>query len=149
GIDMFQIERLSTKTNNNREEKQEPISESLDNDVNKAIEVVQQTNDIHFDISPTEASNDVPALPAWHLTKQYYTIGELANLFQVNTSHIRFWSKEFKFKLRTNRKGDRHYTVDDINKLRVIYDLVKIKKHTIKGAREKLLFEKKQVIQHI
>jgi DNA-binding transcriptional MerR regulator len=120
-------------------------------DQSKEMEWVHASIDeaLHFDISPVQNDTVISSLPAWELTKQYYTIGEVAHLFEVNTSHIRFWSKEFKFKLRTNRKGDRHYTVDDINKLRVIYDLVKVKKHTIKGAREKLLFEKKNVIQGI
>src|SRR5690606_8372547 len=46
-------------------------------------------------------------LPEWHLDKNYYTIGMVAKMFDVNVSHIRFWTNEFKLKPRTNRKGDR------------------------------------------
>lgn len=67
----------------------------------------------------------------------------------MNTSHIRFWSKEFNLKLRTTRKGDRMYTPDDIEKLRWIHELVKVKKHTIKGAREILQTQKKKVVEKI
>lgn len=84
----------------------------------------------------------VTPLPEWTLEKNYYTIGEVAQLFQVNTSHIRFWTNEFKLKPRTTRKGDRLYSPADIAELRLIHHLVKEKKHTIKGAREKLKAEK-------
>jgi DNA-binding transcriptional MerR regulator len=92
---------------------------------------------------------DVASLPEWNLNKKYYTIGEVAKLFEVNTSHIRFWSKEFDFKLRTTRKGDRMYTVEDIDKLRLIHELVKVKKHTIKGAKELLSTNKKKVVEKV
>ena len=93
--------------------------------------------------------NEVQSLPEWELSKKYYTIGEVARLFDVNTSHIRFWSKEFSLKLRTTRKGDRMYTPNDIEKLRWIHELVKVKKHTIKGAREILQTQKKKVVEKI
>lgn len=90
-----------------------------------------------------------PALPDWQLDKKYYTIGEVAQLFGVNNSHIRFWTNEFKLKPRTTRKGDRLYQPELIAELRLIHDLVKVKKHTIKGAREKLKAEKEKVNQNI
>jgi len=74
----------------------------------------------------------------WQAEKQYYSIGEVADLFKVNTSHIRFWTNEFDMKVRTTRKGDRLYTPDQIKELRVIHHLVKEKGYTIKGAKEKL-----------
>ena len=74
----------------------------------------------------------------WVAEKQYYSIGEVADLFKVNTSHIRFWTNEFGMKVRTTRKGDRLYTPDQIKELRVIHHLVKEKGYTIKGAKEKL-----------
>lgn len=101
-------------------------------------------------LADEEANNDTnehSGLEEWDLTKKYYSIGEVAKLFEVNTSHIRFWSKEFKLKLRTTRKGDRMYTPQDIEKLRYIYELVKVKKHTIKGARELLQTNKKKVVE--
>lgn len=89
------------------------------------------------------------SLPEWALTKKYYSIGEVATLFDVNTSHIRFWSKEFNFRLRTTRKGDRMYTPEDIQKLRLIHELVKVKKHTIKGAKEILNTKTQKVSQTV
>lgn len=88
---------------------------------------------------------DIVPLPEWKLDKKYYTIGEVAHLFAVNTSHIRFWTNEFKLKPRTTRKGDRLYSPKDIAELRLIHHLVKEKKHTIKGAREKLKAGKNDV----
>lgn len=89
---------------------------------------------LKFEIAEPEPP--VQSLPEWKLTKKYYTIGEVAQLFEVNTSHIRFWTKEFNFKLRTNRKGDRMYTPIDIDKLRMVHELVKVKRHTLKGAKD-------------
>jgi DNA-binding transcriptional MerR regulator len=89
-----------------------------------------------------EVFEEIVPLPEWNLDKKYYTIGEVAQLFAVNTSHIRFWTNEFKLKPRTTRKGDRLYSPKDIAELRLIHHLVKEKKHTIKGAREKLKVEK-------
>ena len=92
-----------------------------------------------------EVFEDVTPLPEWKLDKKYYTIGEVATLFEVNTSHIRFWTNEFKLRPRTTRKGDRLYSPKDIAELRLIHHLVKVKKHTIKGAKEKLKAEKSDV----
>lgn len=92
-----------------------------------------------------EVFEDIVPLPEWKLDKKYYTIGEVAQLFAVNTSHIRFWTNEFKLKPRTTRKGDRLYSPKDIAELRLIHHLVKEKKHTIKGAREKLKAGKNDV----
>lgn len=96
-----------------------------------------------------EVFEEVVPLPEWKLDKKYYSIGEVAQLFAVNTSHIRFWTNEFKLKPRTNRKGDRLYSPGDIAELRLIHHLVKEKKHTIKGAREKLKAGKTDVHQKL
>lgn len=77
-------------------------------------------------------------LMGWKATKQYYTIGEVAELFSVRTSHIRFWTNEFELKVRTTRKGDRLYSPAIINELRTIYHLVKERGFTIVGAKAKL-----------
>jgi hypothetical protein len=53
--------------------------------------------------------------------KQYQTIGEVAKLFDLNTSHIRFWTKEFNIKVRTTRKGDRLYTRQQIEELKLLF----------------------------
>ena len=71
--------------------------------------------------------------------KLFYTITEVADMFKVNASLIRFWEKEFEvLKPRKSNKGNRLYTKKDIENLRVIYNLVKEKGFTLQGAKEKL-----------
>jgi len=77
-------------------------------------------------------------LAGWEGDKQYYSIGEVAALFNVRTSHIRFWTNEFALKVRTTRKGDRLFTPAQIRELRTIYHLVKEQGFTINGAKTKL-----------
>jgi DNA-binding transcriptional MerR regulator len=70
------------------------------------------------------------------IEKIFYSIGEVAKMFDVNTSHIRFWSKQFDvIKPATNKKGNRMYTMIDIENFKVIYHLVKEKGFTLKGAK--------------
>lgn len=84
-------------------------------------------------------------LPQWNLDKKYYTISTVAKMFDVNISHIRFWTNEFNLKPRTNKKGDRLYTPELIETLRLIHHLVKVQHHTIKGAKAKLKTKKATV----
>ncbi|MEN9444658.1 MAG: hypothetical protein RIS47_1548 [Bacteroidota bacterium] len=79
------------------------------------------------------------------LTKLYYSIGEVAEMFDVNTSLIRYWEKEFEIiNPKKNRKGDRSFTVQDIENIRLIYHLVKEKGMTLKGAKLKLKTNKEE-----
>jgi DNA-binding transcriptional MerR regulator len=81
----------------------------------------------------------VPKIDTKHLTKLYYSIGEVADLFEVNTSLIRFWEKEFPaIKPKKNNKGNRLFTVKDIATIDRIYTLVKDEGHTLDGARKAL-----------
>jgi len=69
-------------------------------------------------------------------SKQYYPIGEVATMFRVNISLIRFWENEFDIlKPRKNRKGDRFFRPDDVKNLKLIYFLLKERKYTISGAK--------------
>ena len=69
-------------------------------------------------------------------SKQYYPIGEVAAMFRVNISLIRFWENEFDIlKPRKNRKGDRFFRPDDVKNLKLIYFLLKERKYTISGAK--------------
>ena len=71
--------------------------------------------------------------------KQYYAIGEVAAMFKVNTSLIRFWETEFsEIKPRKNKKGDRFFTPADIKTILLIHFLLRQKKLTIEGAKEYL-----------
>lgn len=73
------------------------------------------------------------------LSKLYYTIGEVSSLFNVNASLIRFWEKEFGFEIaKKTKKGNRLFTIQEIEKINKIYQLVKIQGYTIEGARKQL-----------
>ena len=86
----------------------------------------------------------VPAIDIQHLSKLYYSIGELSNLFGVNASLLRFWEKEFQFVIsKKNTKGNRLYSVKEIEKINRIYLLVKIEGYTIEGAKKALKSKEK------
>ena len=71
--------------------------------------------------------------------KRYYKIGEVAKAFSVNTSLIRFWEKEFDIiKPKKNAKGNRLFTPEDISNFKLIYNLVKERGFSLKGAKQKL-----------
>lgn len=73
------------------------------------------------------------------LTKIYYSIGEVAAIFNVNTSLIRFWEKEFTvIQPKKNKKGNRLFTVKDIEHFNKIYQLVKEQGYTLDGAKKAL-----------
>lgn len=72
--------------------------------------------------------------------KLYYSIGEVAKAFNVNTSLIRFWEKEFDIiKPKKNNKGNRLFTPKDVENFKTIYYLVKVKGHTLEGAKQTLM----------
>ena len=90
------------------------------------------------------------------IEKQYFTIGEVAQQFNVAPSLIRFWETEFdELRPRKSKKGNRLYTPQDIDIFRTIYHLVKERGYTIPGARDLLkqkgpqLKEKIDVIQSL
>jgi DNA-binding transcriptional MerR regulator len=71
--------------------------------------------------------------------KQYYSISEVAKMFQVNPSLLRFWENEFTIlKPKKNKKGDRFFRPQDVKNLQLIYHLLRQRKYTIDGAREYL-----------
>ena len=79
--------------------------------------------------------------------KLYYSIGEVANAFQVNTSLIRFWEKEFKeIRPKKNAKGDRRFSKDDIETIQLIYHLVKERGFTLEGAKTHLREHRQQTL---
>jgi DNA-binding transcriptional MerR regulator len=82
--------------------------------------------------------------------KLYYTIGEVARLFEVNTSLIRFWEKEFDIlKPKKNKKGNRLFTQEDIENLKLIYHLVKERGYTLEGAKKKIRENKEDLSRNI
>ena len=68
--------------------------------------------------------------------KQYYGIGDVAEMFGVNGSLLRYWEEAFGMKLRKNRKGDRFFRPEDIKQLQLIHDLLRRRKFTIEGAKD-------------
>ncbi len=71
--------------------------------------------------------------------KRYYGIGEVARAFEVNTSLIRYWEKEFDvLQPKKNAKGNRKFTPGDIKNLELIYHLVKERGFTLEGAKTHL-----------
>jgi DNA-binding transcriptional MerR regulator len=73
------------------------------------------------------------------IEKLYYSIGEVAEIFTVAPSLIRFWESEFDIiNPKKNRKGNRQFTKEDIDNVRTIYHLVKEKGFTLQGAKEML-----------
>ena len=71
--------------------------------------------------------------------KRYYTIGEVAKAFEVNTSLLRFWEKQFKeIQPKKKTSGVRKYTPQDVQNIKLIYHLLKEKGMTIEGAKNHL-----------
>jgi DNA-binding transcriptional MerR regulator len=71
--------------------------------------------------------------------KLYFSIGEVAEAFDVNASLIRFWDKEFDIlKPKKNAKGNRMFTQEDVKNLQLIYHLVKERGFTLDGAKTHL-----------
>ena len=79
--------------------------------------------------------------------KLYYSINEVAQAFGVNASLIRFWEKEFEIiSPRKTTSGSRKFSADDIQKLKLIYHLVKERGFTLEGARQRLKDEKQKTL---
>ncbi|OFX32401.1 MAG: MerR family transcriptional regulator [Bacteroidetes bacterium GWA2_32_17] len=73
------------------------------------------------------------------IEKVFYQIGEVAEMFSVKQSLIRFWEQEFDIiKPKKNKKGNRLFTKQDIENIRLIFHLVKEKGMTLNGAKQKL-----------
>jgi len=71
------------------------------------------------------------------IEKKYYSIGEVARIFKVAPSLIRYWEGEFNIiKPKKDKKGNRRFTNEDIENIRYIYQLVKVKGFTLQGAQE-------------
>lgn len=82
------------------------------------------------------------------IEKHFYTISEVAEMFDVNTSLIRYWEKEFpNIKPYKNQKGNRLFTKEDIEEVRLVFHLVKERGMTLKGAQQKIKDNREDVIQ--
>lgn len=71
--------------------------------------------------------------------KIFYTMGEVAEMFDVNTSLLRHWESQFPIlRPKRNKKGNRLFTPQDVEHLKMIYHLVKECGMTLDGARKVL-----------
>ncbi|WP_418696722.1 MerR family transcriptional regulator [Bacteroides sp.] len=81
--------------------------------------------------------------------KLYYSIGEVARMFNVNESTLRFWEKEFpQLKPKKAGRGIRQYRKEDIEILKLIYHLVKERGMTLPGARQRMKDNKEATIRN-
>jgi DNA-binding transcriptional MerR regulator len=80
------------------------------------------------------------------ISKLYYTMGEVTQMFDVNASQIRFYEKEFDIlQPKKNKKGNRLFTPEDVENLKIIFSLVKDKGFTLHGAKDYLKQNKSEV----
>ncbi len=88
------------------------------------------------------------ALKQEKVEKLYFSIGEVAHLFGLNESTLRFWEKEFdEISPRKTKKGTRYYRQEDIEQIRLIYHLVKERGMTLSGARRRLKDNKEATVR--
>ncbi len=81
------------------------------------------------------------------ITKLYWSIGEVAEMFSVSKSLIRFWENEFDIlRPAKNTKGERRFTAQNLEQMRIIYRLVKERGFTIKGAKQEIRENKKRIV---
>lgn len=85
-----------------------------------------------------------------HKTRLFYKIGEVAKMFNVNISAIRFWEKEFDIlKPKKNKKGNRLFTNKDVKNIQIIHHLLKERGFTVEGAKKKLRENKSDTINNV
>jgi DNA-binding transcriptional MerR regulator len=81
----------------------------------------------------------MPAIENQTLSKLYYSIGEVADMLHVNPSLLRFWEKEFNLTVsKKNKKGNRLFSVKEIEQIKRIYHFVKVEGYTLDGAKKAL-----------
>jgi len=90
------------------------------------------------------------------ITKLYYSIGEVSEMFDVSKSLIRFWESEFDIlKPHKNSKGDRRFTQKNLDQFKIIYHLVKERGFTLDGAKKEIknykdsLIKKNQMVKSL
>ena len=79
--------------------------------------------------------------------KLYYSIGEVAQMFNVSETLLRFWEKEFPtIKPQKAGRGIRQYTKADIERVKLVYHLVKERGMTLQGARDTIRRDKSKTV---
>ena len=80
------------------------------------------------------------------IEKKFYKIGDVAELLEIPPSTLRFWEKQFTI-LKPKRYSNnfRYYTLDDIEKIKMIYYLVKEKGLKLSAAENQVMHNRKNV----
>ena len=115
-------------------EEETPVAESVTTPVKKSTRGRKS-------LKALDAEADLVNIPDDEtlFQRQYYSIGEVAEMFGVNQSLLRFWENEFDIiQPRKNRKGDRLFTKENIQQIQIIYNLVKERGFTLEGAKQEL-----------
>lgn len=82
--------------------------------------------------------------------KLFYHIGEVAKMYSLSVSSIRFWEKEFDIlKPKKNKKGNRLFSKQDVENIGIIYHLTKERGFTLEGAKKKLRENKTDSTDHL
>ncbi len=82
--------------------------------------------------------------------KRYYSISEVAEIFDIKASVIRFWETEFDFlSPPKNAKGDRRFTKANLEQLQLIHHLVKERGFTLEGARKEITARKAELSEKL
>lgn len=82
--------------------------------------------------------------------KLYYSISEVATMFDVTETLLRFWEREFpQISPRKSGRNIRQYTKEDIEQVRLVYNLVKVRGMKLSAARDILRKNKEGTIQTV
>jgi DNA-binding transcriptional MerR regulator len=135
------------KSTENPQIQEETIETPAEINVQQPIEEIQSTDPVlkiksgrgRKSIRQVSEEADLIQIPEDEILfqKQYYTMGEVAEMFRVNQSLLRFWEAEFNIlQPKKNKKGDRYFRPVDIKNLHLIYHLLRQRKYTIEGAKD-------------
>jgi len=85
------------------------------------------------------------------MEKLFYSISEVATILGESVSLVRFWTNSFPRLLQPRRtaKGNRQYTAQEIETLRQIHYLVKVKGMTLEGAAAQMEADKGSVEKRV
>lgn len=80
------------------------------------------------------------------IKKMFYSMGEVSEMLDVKPSLVRYWEGQFEvLKPKKNKKGNRLFSPEDVEMLKLIYHLVKERGMTLEGAKKSLKQNKKAI----
>ena len=141
----LRIKKLkTTESTPATEEHAEPTTELIDVSADEEVQITDPVLKIKSgrgrkSIRQISEEADLIQIPEDEVLfqKHYYSMGEVADMFRVNQSLLRFWEAEFSIlQPKKNKKGDRYFRPVDIKNLHLIYHLLRQRKYTIEGAKD-------------